>query len=717
MTTPVDPLGDFDDLRRVAIDYAQQASGAIWTDYNLHDPGVTLLEQTCFALSQIAYQAGLPARDLLTNQRGHFCTYDLALFHPRKVLGTDPVTRDDLAAWLCACPEIDSVTIAAPDTSERGLFDVTLVPAEGAGEEIAPRVFRQAFAAARPLGTDLGQLSLARPVNVTLTGRVEITSEALPETVAAHLYHRVSQILTGADRQQNAATRADVWEDPERLLVKTQGRGQGRAQGTLDLSRHLSRLRDVPGLRDLGSITLKPLVPLPKDRSDQIYFHVVLPRTPDQISLELTLNGAPVTLSPSRLREEVTRISAQDIAEATHHIDRIDWDVMRPGRRRSFTHAHVDALLPGLFRAGNYRMHDPENPIAEYRAAIDRVLQEMVTDLSALPRTFAADPAGAALTDDPVAHRTRVQLLDYLIALQGAEMPATRHSGLHCYRTTRARHRFDVTWRLEYLFALPTLHRSRGTGPGPETPGGFLAELALLCDLDLSEDGRITHPLQAYGLRLDSAVAHPDDTAQEDVLLVGATNPFDMLLPENDGAEVLTPQALAELSPFIQDGALDPAVFARLTDADSLVVAPYPGGWQILFDPGDGESLRRLTVTDSKQDALRSVGALRATWRHLNRHCEAAHLVEHILLRDDAGSGDPDVADLLVPGWTARCRMQSYRSYVEAQVVALAPAHLHIRVLWLEFDQMRAFEAHKENAPDDTAGLRQMLNDLAKGSS
>ncbi|MEP0248504.1 MAG: hypothetical protein ABJD83_11195, partial [Roseobacter sp.] len=67
MTKTVDPLSDFDDLRRVAIEYSQQASGEIWTDYNIHDPGVTLLEQTCFALSQIAYQVGLPTRDLLTN--------------------------------------------------------------------------------------------------------------------------------------------------------------------------------------------------------------------------------------------------------------------------------------------------------------------------------------------------------------------------------------------------------------------------------------------------------------------------------------------------------------------------------------------------------------------------------------------------------------------------------------------------------------------------
>lgn len=713
MTKPVDPLTDFADLRRAGIDYAQQASGDIWTDYNLHDPGVTLLEQTCFALSQIAYQVGLPTRDLLTNPRGHFCTHDLALFKPRKVLGCNPVTRSDLVAWLCACREIDSVEVARPDPAQPGLFNMTIVPSKQ-GETIknADLAFRTSFAKVRPLCTDLGRLEIAEPVDVTLTGTIEISSETLPETAAAALYHKVEQILTGWDREDSAATRADVWEAPERLMPPA----ESRSEQSLDLSRHLADLRSLPGIRDIGELALCPDPEQTETTADPVYYRITIPRPGDRIDLTLTLNGAPVSLSMARIWEEYLRISAEAIAESAHHIDRFDWDVMKAGRRRSFTHAHVDSLLPQLFRAGGYRMDETKGLTAEYRGAIDDVLRDMVETLSTLPRRFTPAPQGNP--DDPVLHRMRIELLDYLIALQGAELPATRHSGLHCYRSTRARHRFEVAWRLEYLFALPALHRNRATGPGPGTAGGFLAELALLCDLGLSESGRMTRPLSAYGLTLRHDADLTDDPAAEDIALMPTHDPFDMLVPEDDSAKPLDRPDLNALSPFLEEGCLSPALLAQLTDADSFAVTPDGGKWAILLDPGAARPLRQIGTADSKTAAIERVQRLRATWRHINIACEEAHLVEHILLRGDR-QGVADLADLILPGWTARCQMESYRSYVSARVEELAPAHVHIRLHWLDYDQMRRFEdlknASLSGEDNDLLALKTYLDALAAG--
>lgn len=41
------PSMDFNFLKNKGIDYIQKLSGDIWTDYNDHDPGVTILEQLC----------------------------------------------------------------------------------------------------------------------------------------------------------------------------------------------------------------------------------------------------------------------------------------------------------------------------------------------------------------------------------------------------------------------------------------------------------------------------------------------------------------------------------------------------------------------------------------------------------------------------------------------------------------------------------------------
>ena len=60
----------FQSLRALGIEATQLASGKVWTDYNLHDPGVTILEQLCYALTELAYRADLPVADQLCGPDG-----------------------------------------------------------------------------------------------------------------------------------------------------------------------------------------------------------------------------------------------------------------------------------------------------------------------------------------------------------------------------------------------------------------------------------------------------------------------------------------------------------------------------------------------------------------------------------------------------------------------------------------------------------------------
>ena len=48
---------DFAALRSAGIAALQRLCGSVWTDFNLHDPGVTTLEQLAYGLTDLAYQA------------------------------------------------------------------------------------------------------------------------------------------------------------------------------------------------------------------------------------------------------------------------------------------------------------------------------------------------------------------------------------------------------------------------------------------------------------------------------------------------------------------------------------------------------------------------------------------------------------------------------------------------------------------------------------
>ena len=54
---PLNPGLDYAALKREGTTLVQEWSGAIWTDYNESDPGVTILEQLCYALTELSYRA------------------------------------------------------------------------------------------------------------------------------------------------------------------------------------------------------------------------------------------------------------------------------------------------------------------------------------------------------------------------------------------------------------------------------------------------------------------------------------------------------------------------------------------------------------------------------------------------------------------------------------------------------------------------------------
>lgn len=57
---------NWDLLREEGIAILQQLAGQIWTDYNSHDPGVTLLEALCYAITDLGYRTEFEMEDLLT---------------------------------------------------------------------------------------------------------------------------------------------------------------------------------------------------------------------------------------------------------------------------------------------------------------------------------------------------------------------------------------------------------------------------------------------------------------------------------------------------------------------------------------------------------------------------------------------------------------------------------------------------------------------------
>lgn len=85
---------DFKALKTEGLAYIQKHSGTEWTNLNPSDPGVTILEQLCYAFTELGYCINFPIKDILTNQKGELAVKN-QFFKPENILTTSPITIDD----------------------------------------------------------------------------------------------------------------------------------------------------------------------------------------------------------------------------------------------------------------------------------------------------------------------------------------------------------------------------------------------------------------------------------------------------------------------------------------------------------------------------------------------------------------------------------------------------------------------------------------------
>jgi len=141
--TPVlKPAEDFYRLRQEGISFIEEMGSQLWTDYNAHDPGITILEALCYAITELGYRTGWDIEDILTpdpakkkaalaskqqTSADQESLYpDQAFFPAKDILTINPVTTDDFRRLLISLKGVRNawVTKAKCDHFKKFLFKI-----------------------------------------------------------------------------------------------------------------------------------------------------------------------------------------------------------------------------------------------------------------------------------------------------------------------------------------------------------------------------------------------------------------------------------------------------------------------------------------------------------------------------------------------------------------------------------------------------------------
>lgn len=213
---PLNPGLDYGGLVAAGLELIQELSGSVWTEYNESDPGITTLEQVCYALTELSYRAELPLEDLLVPRPGgHVHPRRQALYPPRRIFPCNPLTQADYRKLLLdRIPRLANVWLRPhqpeSDRGVAGLYDIALYvpgllppPCESTEDEeqLRSRV-KRVYCRHRNLCEDVRSITFLRGVRTVLACDVSIADSPRPETILANLLFRASMLFAPEPRRR-----------------------------------------------------------------------------------------------------------------------------------------------------------------------------------------------------------------------------------------------------------------------------------------------------------------------------------------------------------------------------------------------------------------------------------------------------------------------------------------------------------------------------------
>jgi len=430
------PILDYAALVRQGIAELERLTGDQWTDFNAHDPGITLLDSVCYVLTDLGYRTFHPIPDLLAEAGPNA---KLGLFTPAEVLTTAAVTPDDLRRVVLDVPGvknawIEKVALPTPrlrydaaaktvaiDTGQTpsmaseavnpaGLWRVLVEKSDL--EDVDTSTLRRAVArrlhANRPLCEDFDDIVVLDPMPVAVIASIEIGETENGNDVLLGILERVGALISPAvgflslDQALAAGMSVDgAFEGPalDRGFVDSTTLPAAERRVALHTSDVIQEIMAVSGVRAVRSISLaragdktQQAWSLPLDGSGAARLDL------DASRLELVKDRRPVAVDAAAVVDAYRAAARQ--ARLFPRLPRASRDLIPvPGRFRDVTaYLPMESDLPRIYGIGAGALPDTAGPARQAKAnqlrafmtLFDQLLANEYSQLGQLGSLFSA---------------------------------------------------------------------------------------------------------------------------------------------------------------------------------------------------------------------------------------------------------------------------------------------------------------------------------------
>jgi uncharacterized protein len=693
-TPPADPGLDQAALFALGMDEIRALSGAVWTDHNLHDPGVTILELAAYALTDLAYRATFPLEDLLAASTDDAANMAEQFFTPRQVLHNRAWTEADYRKLVIDLPDVKNAWLrpnrlryivdpvrgtlrhddpAVPPAAWerpvglRGLYDVVLEFADDFDPARRAQVFdtvRARLNANRSLGQDFVDVSEIEVERYSLCAEIELEPGADPTATAARALFEVDQYLAPAVlnydldtmRQRRhdddtPYTLAEIFAGPrlKNGFIDDAELAAAQPRTEIYLSDVIRILMGLPGVVAVRDAVVNAL------RTD----------TPD---------GKPEPVPPAdKWRLAVAAGKQPRLHESAWRLVFSKRNLPAPPQRDRVLPAWVELKQAVRKRVETEHDEDVPIPLGRFRA-----VGRYHSFQHHFPAVFGLSDAGLPTDADDRRRALALQLKAYLLFFD--QVMANFLAQLANVRDLFSRDP-DVT--ATYFAQVVTSFRDyRAVYPQAASDAALATELA-----GLLEDGPAA--VARRNRFLDHLLARFAEDFRDYVRFLNAG--------PDAGA-----QAIRVKCDFLNDVGTQAQGSERGLAYNHTLTGP-------------GDVWDSANVSGLERRLARLLGIQTITRRNLSGDAteagEGLFLIENLLLRPAAGEPflpvcpDPACAEcfdddpysyrlqLVLPAYSQRFRDMEFRRFVEETIRLQVPAHLLPKVCWVDVETMKAVES------------------------
>jgi len=510
----------FDSLKRDAIQLIEQISGKVWTDYNLHDPGITIIEQLIYAMTDLIYRTEFAVEDYLAREEGAI-DFDLQALHAaEKAFPCRPTTiLDYRKTFLNAVKEIDNVWLKpvldqTSGNQYRGLYQVSVKLEQGLDKKsrhVALDKLRALYNRSRNLCEDIAEICIVDNLEYELCANIEVASSRRPEDIQAEIYHKCFRQLGGSvpvidfEQQIEEVSSLDklfsgpytchgsfspheVSENPSEFLVSSLFSTINSIEG-ID---HIQQL----SLQKEGNFFYDIIV---SDEPDKA-FGLLIPQENEEIKVILTTNGRALPLDIDSLRAKFNEIDFKYHSSRSTPQDLSLLYETAKGVKRPLNHySGIQNQFPINYGINAFGVPDSAPPdvkaranqLKSYLVIFEQLLTNFLANLDSIKRLFSTENNEKnsysfqlldqqAITTietiypkNPVDvfkriiagfdnyHDRKSRLLDYLLALYGESFSQNSLRHFNYYYSKNEIEETIVNNKISYLKSVIELGRDR----------------------------------------------------------------------------------------------------------------------------------------------------------------------------------------------------------------------------------------------------------------